>query len=494
MSTDPTTPATNETEPDLPVGGPGLAFMDTCVANSTPGLGCLPYGTNTSGLDPERLIFPYEGVNYTGCEKDILASDFDGNQQVSKEEYESFVYKTAVRRCQEWPELTLEQELLYNSLACECKSSPDQRADCCIGDRSHLPTNGALEPDTRSPVETVFLERVCTVTYGTLPGTNCSIIILPTGNPPPVIVTPFPGAAGTANGNRWTLVAAMLATALLFLLCCCCCCGARNRYRKDAEEEELIEEEFPGKEEIIEEPLQEAAPRAIPPVAQSEDLVAEPGERESPPMDEESEYSGSGDNRGGGYEDDEESDGEGRKRRGGNYVGEPEEDVRRRWPDGEIPDPQKDRETVVLKPIPPKEKIEEEWDYPMRDIQEIKPEPDEMSGQEFERHIPETGVVTYDRPQKDPVTWKNDWERGEKPEGDEYDDRKHRIQAGMGEGEIWDRLEQDSNSKSTTRGGGGGDAFDWVVQSAINVMDTADQQGHLSGDDESTQPPSEGGR
>lgn len=486
--------ATNATE-NLPVGGEGMAFNDWCVANSTPGLSCLPYGTDVSGLDPERLIFPFEGINYTGCDEDLLGTDFDGNGQVSAREYQNFVYQTAARRCQEWPELTLQQRMLFNSLACQCGSqqvATGERADCCVGDRAHIANAGALQPATRSEPQSVFLENVCVVTYSTLPGTNCSIKVLPVNDPPPIIIDPFRAGTGTADGHRWTLVAAMLATALLLLLLCCCCCTVRQRKRKEYEEEEIIETEYPGKEEWLEEPMQEQAPLPVaPPVAQSEDLVAEPGERESPPVDEESEYSGEGGNRGGGYEDDEDDDGEGRRRRGGNYVGEEEEDTRRRWPGGEIPDNERDQEVVQLKPIPPKDPPPpEEWDEPMRNIDEIKPPPDDDSVQKFDRHIPETGVHDPQRPQKDPVTWKNNWQRGEKPEGDEDDGRKHRIQGGLGDQEIWDRLDQDSNSKSTTRGGTG-DAFDWVVNSALNVMENADDQGHLVGDDDSTVPPAD---
>mmetsp|Transcript_22186 Transcript_22186/g.61644 ORF Transcript_22186/g.61644 Transcript_22186/m.61644 type:complete len:468 (-) Transcript_22186:423-1826(-) len=387
------------------------------------------------------------------------------------------------------PNSTWDKKTNFISLACQCAKKEGESPACCVGPNAHLAVAGADSPTSRTEPQAVFLQNVCVVTYGTLPTTNCSLKVLPVLDPPPIIIDPLDTRTGAVSaGTRWTLVAAMIGGLLLLLLLCCCCCVMRQKKRKEYEEEEIVETEYPGKEEWLEQPLQEQAPRSMP---------AEPMDHEPvalaavppvvPPVDdEESEYSGEGDNRGGGHDDDEESDGSGRRRRGGNYVGEDDENTRRRWPGGTIPDEEKDREQIQLKPIPPKDpKPDDPWDEPGRNIDEIKPDPDEMSAQEFERYDPGGGVYDPKRPQKDPVEWNNKWEKGRPPEGDEYDDRKHRIQAGMGEGEIWDKLDQDDQSKSTM-GGTGGDAFDWVVQSAMNVMDTADEHGHLSGDEDST--------
>mmetsp|Transcript_22186 Transcript_22186/g.61645 ORF Transcript_22186/g.61645 Transcript_22186/m.61645 type:complete len:248 (-) Transcript_22186:1096-1839(-) len=84
------------------------AFNDWCTPG--PNLECRPYGSNVSDVDPDRLITPFEGVNYTGCDEDMQLSDFDGDGRISNVEYASFVQKTAARRCNWWPELNLGQK------------------------------------------------------------------------------------------------------------------------------------------------------------------------------------------------------------------------------------------------------------------------------------------------------------------------------------------------------------------------------------------------
>lgn len=465
------------------------AFNDPCIPSDT--IECRPFGSNVSDVDIDRVIFPFEGLNFTGCAEDLILSDFDGDGKVSNVEYQSYVAKTAARRCIFWPDLTLAQRTNFISLACQCTSQVFQgtaQPNCCVGVNAHLPTAGAANPATRTEPQEIFIQNVCVVTYGTLPGTNCSIQILPVLDPPPIIpIIPASRSGGTANGTR-PLIPAIIGALLLLLLICCCCCILRRRRRKEYEEEEIIETEYPGKEEYLETPLQEQAARSMPEFPPDNPLGEQSAEPVDP-MDDPSEYSGEGRNRGGGNEDDEDEDGEGRRRRGGNYVGEEEEDNQRRWGGGLLPPSDTNKDGINLRPIPPKDPAPDDpWDQPGRNIDEIKPDPDEMSAQEFVRYDPGGGVATDIKPGKDPVTINNNWKKGEKPEGDENDDRKHRIQAGMGEGEIWEKLDQDDQSKST-RGGAGGDAFDWVVQSAMNVMDTADEYGHLEGDDDSTQPP-----
>ncbi|KAL7563939.1 hypothetical protein ACA910_017554 [Epithemia clementina (nom. ined.)] len=467
------------------------AYKDPCqeVNNIT----CLPYGTNTSGYDPARIINPFEGINYTGCNEDLLSSDFDADGRVTMKEYETFVADTAARRCIFWPELTLGQKGNYNSLACQCASHQHDAGgennvndkSCCIGSNAHLSTAGAPNARTATEPETVFLQNVCLVTYGTLPGTNCSIQLLPFNEPPPVIV-PFvadPRSGATAEGSDWNLLAPIIATFLLLLLCCCCCCVVRRRRRKEEQEEEIIETEYPGKEEWLETPLQGQSPnmeRGMP-VPVGADGNPE-GYRDDP-----DDYDSEGKNRKGGYDDDEYSDGDGRRARGYNHAIPEEEDTKRRWPGGEYVPPENPPNNHALRPTPEKDPMPPpEWDEPMRNIDELKHK-DDQSVQEFDPYNPDAGVHDPQRPPRDPVTWKNNWERGVPPEDDENDGRKHRIQSGMGQGEIWDRLDTDSVSKSTAVRGNG-DVFDWVVKSALAVMDGADQHGYLDGDDDSTVP------
>ena len=75
------------------------------------------------------------------------------------------------------------------------------------------------------------------------------------------------------------------------------------------------------------------------------------------------------------------------------------------------------------------------------------------------------------------MNWKKDWNRQKPEDPDEIDLRKHRIQTGLGEGEVWDKLGQDETEAS--KQAPTGDVFDWVVQSALGVLDKSDEAGQL---------------
>lgn len=467
------------------------AYRDPCQAVNN--ITCLPYGTNTSEYDPARIINPFEGVNYTACNEDLLRSDSDGDGRITMTEYETFVAETAGRRCIFWPELTLGQKGNYNSLACQCAShqhnaggeNNENDKSCCIGENAHLKTDGATNAMTATEPQLVFLDNVCLITYETLPGTNCSIQLLPFNEPPPVIVPLVPAALSgpTAAGSDVNLLVPMIATALLLLLCCCCCCIFRRRRRKEVQEEEIVETEYPGKEEWLETPLAGGGP------GQERGMPGDGGADNNPEgyRDDPDGYDADGKNRSGGYNDDEYDDGDGRRARGYNHALPEEEDAKRRWPDGEYIPPETPPSHHALRPTPEKDPIPPpDWDEPAREIDDLKNK-NEEPGQVFDPYNPDGGVHDPKRPPRDPVTWKNQWEPGEPPEPEEDDGRKHRIQSGMGQGEIWDRLDTDSTSKST-QVKGTGDVFDWVVKSALEVMDGADKQGFLDGDDDSTVP------
>ena len=178
----------------------------------------------------------------------------------------------------------------------------------------------------------------------------------------------------------------------------------------------------------------------------------------------------------GANEAEDEDEGEGRRKRGSNYVDEEDDDGIPRWGGPRLPPPENPPpDPLKLRPIPDKEPEDPpEWDQPGREILEPKHK-DEMEGQTFEPYNPDGGVATDDRQPKDPLDWRKDWNRPKPPEVDDSDNRKHRIQSGLGEGEVWDKLnEGDDQSKSLVSGGG--DVFDWVVQSALGVLDKADDE------------------
>jgi hypothetical protein len=444
------------------------------------------FGPDLTGVDPSLIVRPPPGIDYPGCFQDLVTSDRDGNGIVEQKEYLGFIQEYGKRICYESDALTLEQQAAFNSLACLCRSREGNDASCCLAGNAKLPTAGALNAIGRTEAEKLYLTTVCTVTDGTMENSKCPPYILDRETPPPVVIVPVNSVSAQAveapplaDNKKWAWIAAAIAGLLLLFLCCCCCVLRRKRGKVVEEEEEVIES-TPGKGMAAasdeEAPHEQAAPRALASVPPIPPTVLE-GEEE------EESYDGEGRTRRGGHEveTDDESDGEGRRTRGSNYMPDEEEDARRRWPGGELP-PQEpeDPERVVLRPIPVQEQEDDpDWDEPARELEEHKVKDDD-SVQEFERYVPDSGVATDDRASNDPVTWKKDWNREKAPEPDENDNRKHRIQSGLGEGEVWDKLDDDDDaSRSHAGGAGAGDVFDWVVQSALGVLDTTDQHGQL---------------
>jgi hypothetical protein len=445
------------------------------------------FGPDLTGVDPSLIVRPPPGIDYPGCFKDLVTSDRDGNGIVEQKEYLGFIQEYGKRICYESDALTLEQQAAFNSLACLCRSREGNDASCCLEGNAKLPTAGALNPIGRTEEQMFYLTTVCTVTDGTMENSKCPPYILDRETPPPVVIVPVDPVGAQAveeplpnDNKKWAWIAAAIAGLLLLFLCCCCCVIRRKRGKVVEEEEEIVET-APGKgvpPDDEESPQEQPAPRALASVPPIPPTVLEGEEAE-----ETESYDGEGRTRAGGHQVDDESDdeGEGRRTRGSNYVPDEDDDTRRKWPGGELP-PQEpeDPARVVLRPIPAKEQDDDpDWDEPARELENHKVQDDD-SVQEFERHVPDAGVATDDRQVKDPVTWKKDWNREKPPENDENDNRKHRIQSGLGEGEVWDKLDGDDDaSRSQAGGAGAGDVFDWVIQSALGVLDTTDQHGQL---------------
>jgi hypothetical protein len=163
--------------------------------------------------------------------------------------------------------------------------------------------------------------------------------------------------------------------------------------------------------------------------------------------------------------DDEE---EGRRRAGGNRHDENDEEIIKIIGAPRLSPPETAASTTNLRPIPEKEIESEEWDQPGRQVSEPKDQ-DEMSAGEVEHYEPDGGVYFPERERKNPLEWKKDWNRPKPEEPDEIDPRKHRIQAGLGEQEVWNKLDEESQHKKATNQQG--DGFDWVIQSALGALD-----------------------
>jgi hypothetical protein len=172
---------------------------------------------------------------------------------------------------------------------------------------------------------------------------------------------------------------------------------------------------------------------------------------------------------------DEEDEEEITKARGSARIPPEEEAKRRRLRgEGEINDPDVPHDRVVLRPPPEKDPEEDPgWDQPGRDIN-FPRDSDEMSAGHVDHYEPDGGVYLPERPTKEPLDWRRSWERPDVEDPDDNDNRKHRIQAGLGEGEVWDKLEEKDDASAAPKSTG--DVFDWVVSSALGVLDNTDKQ------------------
>mmetsp|Transcript_3598 Transcript_3598/g.7175 ORF Transcript_3598/g.7175 Transcript_3598/m.7175 type:complete len:491 (-) Transcript_3598:180-1652(-) len=478
-----------------------LLFSTSVVLAQRDTTNDFPNYPDLAGVDPALIVNPPEGLDLEGCFSDLVESDIDGSGAIEKDEYLNFINTYGRRICWYQEELTLEQHGAFNSLACICRSQEGNDASCCLLDNAKLYNTNALNPAARTEEELLFMTVACVVTDGTLRHL-CTPYVIEKVTPPPVIIPNtdrnFALRDGTEDGSIWALIMGIIGLLLLVCLCCCCCAaGTKNRSREEEEEDENVQvippppiKEAPAEQAPRELDMEDQTPVIAPPgQAEEEEEIIEEEEEEQVPGGDEVEYEetveeieeGEESKNRGQNEAGDEDEGEGRRKRGSNYADEEDDDGIPRWGAPRLPPPEPPQpDPLKLRPIPPKEPEEpDEWDQPGREILEPKHK-DEMEGQTFDPYNPDGGVQRDDREGKAPGAWKKDWNRGKPEEEDEVDNRKHRIQSGLGEGEVWDKLEQgDDQSKSLVSGGG--DVFDWVVQSALGVLDKAED-----GQDESS--------
>jgi hypothetical protein len=431
-------------------------------------------------LDESLVDRWVDGIDFEGCFGDLARSDRNGDGFVKQDEYLSFVQEYGKRICFATDRLTLQQSATFNTLACICRSQEGASFDCCIGSNAQIPTSGALNPQ-RTRSEASYLTSVCKLTDATIDG-KCPPKIRARAEPPGAL-TKQVGSGGGNDGWKWALIAAAIVLAILL---CCCCCVWRRYIKKKQEEEEAARREAEG-----------MGAKGVPPVGIGPGTRGGIGEQdpEQPlPRDGSAANGGIGEDdvnamgppviaRGAALDDESEETEEGRKRRGGGPLPPDDEENGLNIPTAPRLPPPEDppKDPTNLRPIPDKEAEDDEWDHPGRDINYPK-DKDEMSAGEVDHYEPDGGVYLPEREGKDPLNWKKDWNRQKPEEPDEIDDRKHRIQSGLGEGEVWDKLEQDSShhSKQVPQG----DVFDWVVQSALGVLDKNDEAAHLEDEDE----------
>lgn len=450
-----------------------------------------PEGNRFEGIDPDLIVNPPEGLDLDGCFRDLAQADLDGSGAIEKDEYLNFINVYGERICWYQEELTLEQHGAFNSLACICRSQEGNDSSCCLLDNAKLPTTNALNPELRTEEQLLFMTVACVVTDGTLEHL-CTPYVIERETLPPVFIDNTDrgifASVDPEDGSIWAIIMGIIGLLLLVCLCCCCCAAGTRTKSSEIIEENEVQEQYPAvmkQEPTAEAPreldLEDVVAAVPPPTVEEMEEVEEEEIEEVPGGDEVEEIEeieeteeGVGNANRGANEAEDEDEGEGRRKRGSNYVDEEEDDGIPRWGGPRLPPPEDpEPDPLKLKPIP--DKVPEdppEWDQPGREILEPKYK-EEMEGQTFEPYVPDGGVQRDDREGKAPLDWRKDWNRPKPPEEDDNDNRKHRIQSGLGEGEVWNKLEEgDDQSKSLVSGGT--DVFDWVVQSALGVLDKAD--------------------
>lgn len=473
----------------------------------------LAVATAQSASQPDSFIYPGDEIDFEACFRDLDAADNiirDGG--VRQNEFLGFIQRYASRKCLQNDSLNLQQFAAFNALSCVCASLEGQDASCCLGPNGKLDTGGALTAATRTQPEVQFLTYACITIDNTLPDTACKLSDSGRGTPPPAVIGDTIGSipkaqkvGGDDDDNvwdwlKWLLLALLL---LLLLLCCCCCTIRRKRLMAIAEEEEeqrlaalaadkevdveqqtemVVPSEDGGDNErfVNDTEEEDAGDREVFYAEGDEEVEVMQDDGEAYP-DEEMMVVGLA---GGANNDDDDSE-DGNKRRGAHNLPEDEDEKNRRiggygqLPPDEEPDPNRNN----LRPIDPRDPEDDpDWDQPGRDINFPKPAPDEYSAG-YDHDDIDGGVYLPERDRKEPAEYvKPHWERLKKETPEEIDSRKRRIQSGLGEAEVWNKLDEDSDPED--KDPRSNDVFDWVVESALGVLDKSNDAAHVVDDDE----------
>jgi hypothetical protein len=398
-----------------------------------------------------------------GCANAILEHDLNGDGAIRRDEFLSYVNNVADLLCiPPRPNLDLELQTVFVSVACLCQELPGNDISCCFEDNAGLYLSGALDTVGRSAQEESYLRASCLLTQAVLGPEQCELptttlapgAILPAG--PIYGFLPPPAVPAEPNNLLWLLL-----LLLLPLICCICCCC----YRRDKEVEE--EYEVVVKEEtIVRGPDEAIADRSIPPQPMEPDLeqaLSVPNDAPPAPMallprePQEPFSAGDEDDDGGNAprpgpplaagapgiaeaEDDEEDEENIGRKLGAKPDDDDEDDGGRRFGgQGMLPLPP-GREGVVLRHVEKETTAPGEYEYPERNISEFKYKRED-SGQILDHYVPDGGVYDPQRPPRDPVIMPTPkYQRKPKPEPLYIDPRKERKQMGLGDGEVWEAL------------------------------------------------------
>ena len=410
-----------------------------------------------------------------GCANAIMSHDLDGDGAIRRDEYLNFVNNVADLLClPPRPILDLELQTVFVSIACLCQEREGNDISCCFGEAAGLYQLGADNPVGRTQDETSYLRAACLLTQAVLGPQQCETPVATIAPGAIVINIPAAGVIPPPIEEGPNLLWLLLLLLLLLLCCICCCCWRRDKEVEEEYEVVVTEEKIV---EGPEEPLSDNAPppqpedveqalvppvdepttdKGIPPVPPDPE---DPGEPFS--AGDEVDEAGNAPRPGppvvpmgapgmGEAEDDEEDEENIGRKMGANPDDDEDEEGRRRFGgQGDIPNPP-GPEGVVLRHIERETTEKGEYDYPERNINEFKYKRED-SGQILPHEEIDSGVYIPTRPPREPVIMpKPHYERQAKPEPVYIDPRKERKQMGLGDGEVWDALNEWEDEQEKT--------------------------------------------
>lgn len=422
-----------------------------------------------------------------GCANAIMDHDDNGDGAIRRGGYLDFVNNVADLLClPPRPILDLELQTIFVSIACLCQEREGNDITCCFGAEAGIYQDGAAALPTRTEDEASYLRAACLLTQAVIGPEQCDVQVA-TVNPGavvisfpsnPIVIIPPPADTGN-NELLWLLLLLLIP----FICCVCCCC-----YRKDKEDQEEYEITV-TEQKIVEGPEGPVDDAGIPP--QPEDVeqamllpppapvpfnagdefdedgnAPKPGQP-MPPMG----APGIGEN-----ENDEEDDENIGRKLGANPDDDEDEEGRRRFGgQGELPNPPAP-EGVRLRHVEREPGTEVEYEYPERQINEHKFKRED-SGQILPHEEIDSGVYDPQRAPRQPVIMPNpNYQRAAIPEPVYIDPRKERMQMRLGDGEVWDTL---NNWEEEEEKIGGVEKIDWVIHSALTVFADAEDTGDL---------------
>lgn len=129
-----------------------------------------------AGEEAAPTAAPLVSIDLDYCTDHMVTADANEDNRIDMEEYEIFVQGYGESECEDNDlgdnALSLQQRLLFYSLACTCLTLPDSGLDCCRPAEAAIPISGAGSPQVRTESEIRRLSTICLSTRTSI-GVRC---------------------------------------------------------------------------------------------------------------------------------------------------------------------------------------------------------------------------------------------------------------------------------------------------------------------------------